>query len=121
MTRAIIAVVLFTLPAFAAPVPKAVKKPAVPSVSGTSWLHQGHEHGPVTYTFEENGRLSYRFEGQEANHECGSWKLDGDTLKWDTHNHYADFTVTFSDGVFTGTAKSVEGKSWAVTLKPVVK
>jgi len=119
MLRPLVALLVVALPLTAAPVPKALKAKA-PSVAGTSW-QQLDDSRMVTYTFEANGRLSYRIEGNHLNRECGSWKQDGDKITWDTHNHYADYEATFADGAFEGTAKSVEGKTWKLTLRPAEK
>jgi hypothetical protein len=107
------------LPAFAAPVPKAVKKPAVPSVSGIVWVGDDTDFKRVTYTFEASGRLTYSYGG--TTYQNGTWAQDGDTLTWETNKHYADYTLKYADGVFSGSAKNVTGLTWQVAIRPQEK
>jgi hypothetical protein len=114
MPRPLLALLLFTAPLIAAPVPKALKKPSVPPVVGTTWTGSNGNDSTYDYTFHEGGRFTAERNGRPYSN--GTWKQTGDTVEWEFNNRYAVYTVTFKDGRFEGTANNVKGKSWAVTL-----
>ena len=119
MLRPLLSLLVLALPTFAAPVPKAVKKVAAPPVAGTVWIGDDSDFRRVTYTFEANGRLTYSYGG--TTYQNGTWLQDGDTLTWETNKHYADYTLKYADGVFSGSAKNVTGLTWQVAIRPQEK
>jgi hypothetical protein len=113
---ALAALLLFAAPLVAAPVPKALKKPTVPQMVGTTWTgtNGGTELGTFEYTFREGGQFTATRNGQPYSN--GTWKQDGDTVEWEFNNRYAVYTLTFKEGGFEGAANNINGKSWGVTL-----
>jgi len=123
MLRPLFALLLFTLPVLAAPVPKSVKpKSSVPSLAGTRWVgvNSVADLGTIEYEFKDGGDLSYaKHNGQTRTN--GTWKQDGDTLTWSVNNGYANYTLTYKDGAFEGSATNVKGVTWQIKLSPVEK
>ena len=119
MLRPLAVALLFTLPLVAAPVPKAVKKPAVPQVAGTSWVGSNGDNSSYEYTFTADGTFTAEQNGRP--YSKGTWKQDGDTLEWEFNSRYAVYTVAFARDAFEGAAVNVRGRSWPVTLKPFPK
>jgi hypothetical protein len=119
MSRPLVVLLLFALPAVAAPVPKGVKKPFVPAVAGTHWHGSKGDDTTCDYTFHPDGTFSAEQNGRL--YSKGTWKQDGEALEWEFNNRYSVYTVTLKDGTYTGTATNVKGKSWAVTLTPLAK
>ena len=114
-----VALLVLTGVAVAAPVPKAIKKSAVPPVAGTSWVGSNGNTGSFEYTFHEGGQFTAEQNGRP--YSKGTWKQDGDALEWEFNNRYSVYTVTFAKDAFDGTAVNVRGKSWPVTLKAIPK
>ena len=119
MLRPLAVLLVLALPALAAPVPKAVKKPVAPQVVGTCWVGSNGNNSTYEYTFNADGTFTAEQNGRP--YSKGTWKQDGDTLEWDFNNRYSVYTVTFAGDNFEGTAVNVKGKSWSVTLKPIPK
>ncbi len=119
MLRALAVALVCGTAALAAPVPKAVKKPAVPQLAGTSWVGSNGNNGSYAYTFNADGTFAAEQNGRP--YSKGTWKQDADTLEWEFNNRYSVYTVTFARDVFEGTAVNVRGKSWPVTLTPFPK
>ena len=114
------AVLVGVLAAPAAPVPKALKKKGGPDVTGTIWVSDENEAqlGVVEYTFQEDGKISWRRQGGNQVWTTGSWKQDGDKLWWELNQKYVEYNTTFADGRFEGGALNVRSVKWAINLKP---
>ncbi len=120
MLRPLALLLLFTLPVFAAPVPKALtRKPVAPDVTGTTWKGTNGNGGTYDYTFNPDGTFSATLQGRP--YSKGTWKQDGTALEWEFNNRYSVYTVNFQADTFEGSAVNVKGSSWAVTLQPLAK
>ena len=121
MTRLVcaLAVLVGVSAAFAAPVPKAVKR-KVPDVTGTTWVsdESAVSLGVIEYTFLEGGKLSWHQAGKNDVSTAGSWKQEGEHLYWEVNVKYVDYDVDFKDGQFEGGALNKTKLRWAITLKP---
>ena len=114
---AVAVLLVFPFAVSSAPVPKAVKAKKTPAVEGTTWIaeHTASDLGRIDYTFLPDGKLSYRYANGTVYTE-GSWKQDGEQLYFEVNGRYAEYTVTYRDGQFTGDAKNVVGKTWTLTM-----
>lgn len=106
----------------AAPVPKALK-PKVPNLVGTTWISNEDEVklGVIEYTFQEDGKLSWRNQGGSQVWTAGSWKLEGDHLYWEVNQKYVDYNADFVGGQFEGLAVNKNNLRWKITLTPKAK
>src|SRR5438067_2493727 len=111
MTRTLIlALLLCVASAWSAPVPfpKPKKKPAVVAVAGTTWIGDGFDATPTTYTFNKDGTLTYSHSG--SSYGNSHWKQTGEKIYWEHNKRFAEF-----DGVITG--DEIVGRVWNVRGK----
>lgn len=84
-----------------------------PSLGDSMWV--GYDlDGVMTFHFEKDGILSYRYGGNSFRN--GKWTLNGDTVKFQMNDGYRVFTGTIDDQTITGKSSNETGKAWDLTI-----
>jgi hypothetical protein len=119
-----LSLILFALLAtplvFAAPIPKSMKTSKVPQLAGTTWVSEDQaDLGSVTYTFHEDGGLTYSYgKNGISTYKDASWKQDGSTVYFECNKKYVEYNGSIEDGVMTMKAANVANNSWLVKIRP---
>lgn len=125
MLRPLALLFALALPAFAAPVPKALKS-KTPAMAGTRWVCIYDIAGSMytmEWQFKEAGVLTVVHKGEESGGRP-IWVQDGDTLTVSMNEGDIRCTLTYKDGAFEGSGANgsiLEKKTWTVTLTPAEK
>ncbi len=84
-----------------------------PSLGGSMWV--GYDlDGVMTFHFENDGILSYRYGGNSFRN--GRWTLSGNVVKFQMNDGYRVFTGTIDDQTITGKSSNETGKNWDLTI-----
>ncbi len=84
-----------------------------PSLSDSMWV--GYDlDGVMTFHFEKDGILSYRY--GDNSFRNGRWTLKGNVVKFQMNEGYRVFTGTIDDQTITGKSSNETGKEWDLTI-----
>lgn len=87
-----------------------VRPAKVPQVSGTTWSGTDSLGGTTSYTFEEDGTLSYT--SRNNTYRNGTWKQNGAKITLEKNDKYAEYEGEISGDTIEGKAKNVKGLEW---------
>ena len=106
--RALLAVLILALPAFALAAPATARETQTPSIASTIW--QGEEHfddGRVwqaRYEFRADGTILETYQGPDSGTCEGRWEQNGDHISfWTFGNVLNRLEVDVREGVMRGT------------------
>jgi hypothetical protein len=115
---AILIVVQWPTVASAVPAPKERPQEKV-EFAGTVWEGIDGPMGDLgytRYTFEADGKLSWT-DKEGSSPKMGSWKVDGNTLYFETCGKYREFRGQIERNVVSGESWNVAGQRWSLTIR----
>lgn len=87
-----------------------------PSVAGTTWSVNETGKKFIEYNFSPDGSVHYWSNRYWRN---GTWKQEGERVYMDVNSGYAQYVGSMSESVMTVSAKNIEGKEWAWSMRKV--
>ncbi|SDF96970.1 hypothetical protein SAMN05216377_10858 [Pseudonocardia oroxyli] len=86
-------------------------------IEGTSWAGTDSDGDAYVYTFNPGGRYAYQSPNGSFGGDDDTWAQTGDQLVMKTSGGYATYIGTVGDGVISGTASNIQGRTWTWTAK----
>lgn len=85
------------------------------SVAGTTWEGPESTGERTSWTFEEDGMLSYKT--RNGSYRNGTWTQTGNAIYFETNKRYAEYQGEFRGDIMQGRASNITKKNWTWQAK----